>query len=436
MFLYRHPLRFCALLVVIFVSGCASYQPDYSAISATSNHQQAMPLPVDAEIADLIRHAQKYHPQVLAAKADLERAHANMTAAGAFMDPEVSLSQGINDSGYRTLALSQDIPIFQRRSMAIEQARAEHRAAEARLLQVQADLAANVVTAFSEFLYVQENLQLQNELISLLTHVVHVVEQQYAAGNGAMSDLLRAQNTRDAAQSDYENLKALKTSQQARLNSALGRDARAPLPSHFSLATTHQAYAHLPADADALYALANEQNATLLATQYELQALYVGRDVASRAGLPRLMLGVEYMDTDMGDGTFAGMVSFSLPIWRSNYRALQEAAGANIKSGEARLQAARLEVQAELSMALYQWREAERNRQLYGDVLVQRAEQAVASVLSQYSNSNATFADVVASQQEWLSFSLAYRRALANQLTAVATIQSLIVPAIDAEVSP
>ncbi|WP_194756399.1 TolC family protein [Aliidiomarina indica] len=436
MYFYRHPLRCCALLVVIALSGCASYQPDYSGIDAVPTTQQALPLPVDAHIADLIRYAQKHHPLVRAAQADLERAEANMTASGAFMDPEVSLSQGLNDTGYRTLAVSQDIPIFQRRSMAMEQARAEYRAGQARLAQVQADIAANVMTAFSEYLYVQENAALQQELISLLSHVVHVVEQQYAAGNGAMSDLLRAQNTLDAARSDYENLKALLVSQQARLNSALGRDARAALPEHFSLQKTHENYAQLPAPEDDLYALAHEQNATLLATQYELQALHVGRDVASRAGLPRLMLGIEYMDTEMGDGTFAGMVSFSLPIWRSNYRALQEAASANVKSGEARLQAARLEVQAELSMALYQWREAERDRQLYGEVLVRRAEQAVASILSQYSNSNASFADVIASQQEWLSFSLAYRRALANQLAAVATIQSLIVPATHAEVSP
>ena len=146
------------------------------------------------------------------------------------------------------------------------------------------------------------------------------------------------------------------------------------------------------------------------------------------AGLPRLMVGMEYMDTDMGDSTIAGMVSVSLPIWRNNYRAQRAAADANFQGGLARLEAARLDAQAALSIALFEWREAERNRALYGDVLVQRAEQALASVLAQYTNNNATYADVVTSQQEWLGFSLAYRRALANQLAALATIQALIVP--------
>lgn len=431
---YRH-LRSSALLVILFLVGCSSYQPDYSGVGSQRTSHTEIPLPVDAEIADLIYFAQQQHPLVLAARADVERARAEITAAGAWMDPEVNVSQGINDSGWQTLALSQDIPIFQRRSMAIEQAQANYRAANARLAQVQADLAATVVGAFSEYLYVVENLKLQQDLIALLSQAVAVAEQRYSSGSAAMSDLLRVQNAHDEARSERENIAAMLVSQRARLNSALGRDARSELPQHFRLTETHRRFAHLPAAESELFSLAAAENPQLLAAKYEIQALYVGQDVANTSGLPRFMLGVEYMNTAMGDGTFAGMASFSLPIWRSSYRALQEAAQANLQRGEAQLHAAQLQVQAELSMALYQWREAERNEQLYRDVLIPRAEQAVASVLSQYSAGKATYTDMLSSQQEWLSFSLAYHRAMANQLTAIATIQSLIAPVAQAEVS-
>ncbi|RAJ92915.1 hypothetical protein, partial [Aliidiomarina maris] len=39
---------------------------------------------------------------------------------------------------------------------------------------------------------------------------------------------------------------------------------------------------------------------------------------------------------------------------------------------------------------------------------------------------SASFTDVITSQQEWLSFALAHRRAMANQLAAVATIHALM----------
>lgn len=435
---------FATLLASAFLLGCSSYQPDYSTIGAdgrdaTYAHQGEIALPFategNTEIADLIRFAQQQHPLVLAAQADVERARAEITAAGAWMDPELSVSQGINDSGWQTLGLSQDIPVFQRRAMAIEQARAGYRAANARLAQVRANLSADVVLAFSEYLYVLENRNIQDDRIALLAQAVAIAEQRYAAGAVAMSDLLRVQNAHDEARSERANIASLLVSQRARLNSALGRDARAELPQHFNLVDTHREYAHLPASADELYATVAKQNPRLLAAKYEIQALQVGQDVANTAGLPRFMVGVEYMNTAMGDGTFTGMASVSLPIWRSSYRALQESAQANMQRGEAQLQAAQLQVQAELSMALYQWREAERNEQLYRDVLIPRAEQAVASLLSQYSNGNASFTDVLSSQQEWISFSLAYQRALANQLSAVATIQSLTAAVAQSEVS-
>src|SRR5690625_7606045 len=62
----------------------------------------------------------------------------------------------------------QEIPVFGRRAMNIEPARAGERAAEARLVQVKAELASNVVQAFSEYLYILETQALQKELIQLL----------------------------------------------------------------------------------------------------------------------------------------------------------------------------------------------------------------------------------------------------------------------------
>lgn len=417
--------RFAVAVATLTLAACASYSPNYDALNQQVRPESA-PLPVDADIAELIEYAQHHHPAVLAAKARVERARASSVSAGAFADPQLNFSQGLNDADYQTLGITQEIPVFGRRSMSIEQARSAERAAQARLDEVRAGLAANVVQAFSEFLYVRENQRLQGDLIQLLEQFTAVAERSYAAGSVSMPDLLRAQNALDEARSDYQNLDSMLFSQRARLNSALGRDARMDFEGEYSLSQSHSEFAQLPAPPDELYAQLKEHSPALLASRYEVESMLVAQDLAGSAGLPRLMVGAEYMNTAMASDTVTGMVSVSLPIWRSNYRAQRDAADADVQTGLQQLQAAELEVQAELSMALYQWREAERNRELYGNVLVARAEQAVATTLSNYQSGNAGFTDVITSQREWLSFALAHRRALANQLAAVATIHALV----------
>lgn len=420
-----HASRVLAVLATLALSACASYSPNYEALQQTA-YGNDTPLPIDADIAELIHYAQSHHPSVLAATAQLERARAASVSAGAFADPELSISQGLNDADYFTLGLSQEIPIFNRRGMSIEQAKSSELAAKARLTQVRAEIAANVVQAFSEYLYVLENQALQRDLVQLLEQFSSIAEQSYAAGDVAMADLLRAQNALDEARSEYDNLQAMRFSQRARLNSALGRDARAELHGDYALEVSHREFAHLPAPPDELYEQLKENNPALLALRAEVKSLVVAQDIANTSGLPRLMIGAEYMNTDMASDTVAGMLSVSLPIWRANYRAQREAAEADLASGLHELEASELAIQAELSMALYQWQDAERNRVLYGDVLIGRAEQAVASSLSNYQSGSASFTDVITSQQEWLSFALAHRRAMANQLAAVATLHALM----------
>lgn len=423
--IFTRTARLWLAVATLTLTACASYSPDYDALNQQVRTESA-PLPINADIAELIRYAQHNHPAVRAAEARVQRARAESVAAHAFADPQLNISQGLNDADYQTLGISQEIPVFGRRAMSIEQAHATERAALARLNETKADLAANVVQAFSEYLYVGENQRLQGDLIQLLEQFTAVAERSYAAGSVSMPDLLRAQNALDQARSDYQNLEAMLFSQRARLNSALGRDARIEFEGEYSLIQSHREFAGLPAPPETLYAQLKEQNPALLASRYEVESMLVAQDLADSSGLPRLMVGAEYMNTAMAEDTITGMVSVSLPIWRSNYRAQRDAAEADVHTGLQQLQAAELGVQAELSMALYQWREAERNRELYGDVLVARSEQAVATTLNNYQNGNAGFTDVITSQREWLSFALAYRRALANQLAAVASIYALV----------
>lgn len=415
-------LTLCAFSVI---TGCASYEPDTQA-PAEPVTVSVYALPEESDLQDLITYAQSHHPAVRAARESLKRSQAGITEASTWADPQLSVSQGLTDSGWQTVALQQEIPVFNRRQINIARAEAIQRAAEVRVTAAEVQVAEAVQAALAEYLYIQASMEVQRDLISILQQVTAVVQSRYESGSGAMNELLRAQNELDQARSQQQNLFAMQKATQARLNAALGRDAHTPLPQLPDLAQTHSDYALLAADESELYELLATHNPAYAASFYELQALKAGQDLADRAGRPRLMLGLEYMNTDMGDGMPAAMASVSLPIWRSGYRAQREAAAADYAAGQARQQALQLDLEAELSMALYQWRDAERNRQLYGDVLVNRSQQVVASLLGNYQSGTAAFTDVLSSQREWLAFSLNYQRALADQLVTAATINAMV----------
>ena len=161
----------------------------------------------------------------------------------------------------------------------------------------------------------------------------------------------------------------------------------------------------------------------LRVAEYELQALQVAQDIASTAGTAAAdgRSGVYEHGYGVRHSERYGW-RVSLPLWRGRYQAQRDVAAANVDSAIARWQSTQLELQAELSMALYQWQEADRNRQLYGDVFIAAIGASGGfAPHTQYANSATTFADVLASQQEWLTFALAYQRALANQLTTRST---------------
>src|SRR5690625_7337558 len=93
--------RVVVALAALALAACASYSPDYQALNQPSARAHAQPLAVDADIAELIRYAQRNHPSVKAAEAELERARAASGSAGAFADPQLNLTQGLNDTDYQ-----------------------------------------------------------------------------------------------------------------------------------------------------------------------------------------------------------------------------------------------------------------------------------------------------------------------------------------------
>lgn len=408
-----------SLAALLLAGGCASYTPpDPETLSSSSMEASAAPpLPEDAGPRALIAYALEHHPELTAAQARLEAARAQESVAGALADPELTL--GVSEMGQR-VALQQRIPLFGKRRLAREQARYRAEAAAARQAELRLSLTRTLLERYADYAYILASEQILAEQLTLLNQLSEVVRVRYQSGQSGQSDWLRIENERDSLANERRNLEDSARAAAAQLNAALGRPAQAPLPALQPLAHQHQDF-----DETALQAALVRENPALQAQLSELVVGDLERELAQRSGQPDLMVGVEHQRDDMRGNSTGAMVGINLPIWRGRYRAEQEAAEAGYRALEAQYLNRQQQLEAELSTALFRWREAERNRQLYGEDLNRRAEQALYAARSAYRAGEGGFTELIDSQREWLAFQRNYQRALADGLKARAQISTL-----------
>ena len=155
--------------------------------------------------------------------------------------------------------------------------------------------------------------------------------------------------------------------------------------------------------------------------------LFRSQRLASRAGLPDLMIGVEQMrNGEMGTSETNLMLGINLPIWRGRYEAQKLQAESLHQAVGERMRDRQQMLEAEVRMALFSLDEANRNYTLYTESLVPRGEQAFKVTLSSYRSGAATFADLIASQREWLTFELNRERSLADALLWQGELMALL----------
>ncbi|MCC5855760.1 MAG: TolC family protein [Idiomarina sp.] len=409
-------------LVSVSLGGCASgpgsempqAAPAQQALETTQYSLSERPTR-----AELMAYARDHHPRVQAAKARLQGAEAQVTQAGAWMDPELSLEQSLSDSRGQGIALRQDIPVFGRRQLSIDQALAQRDAARESVRQEQVEVQGAVWRAYNELTYLQANQQVVAEQLLLVEQSVAVARALYETGSTGQADFLRAQNARDQLNTESVQLQRLLRSAYARLATAAG----VPVGMIDEVRTEEQTVELPP-----LSVLEEYLNQAPLARAYaaQLKAAETGEQLAGRAGLPRVMVGAEYMRGGMDSGDTRLMLGLSLPIWRNSYQAQRDASAALTASVQADWEVWQLEQSADLAVAYYRWEQAQDNLALYRSILQPRAEQAFASTLQTYRTGQGTFADLIAAQNELLTIRLAAWRAQTDLVDAYAAVQQLL----------
>jgi outer membrane protein TolC len=119
------------------------------------------------------------------------------------------------------------------------------------------------------------------------------------------------------------------------------------------------------------------------------------------------------------------MVSVNLPIWFGKYRAEEREAHLRMTAAEQERGDAGKRLEAELELALYHFRDAERKVDLYGDTLVPKGRQSLDVARRGFEAGNVTFISLIDAQRLLLEFQLAERLARSNRGRRLAEIEML-----------
>jgi len=388
--------------------------------------------PVDTLVADAVTHNPGLQAQrqiILAARQAMVRAGSlpDPTAEVEWMnirlpvpDPVDTLTTGVG------VGISQMLPAGDKRRAEQEKARAEATAAQVRLEEMEATLAADVRESVYRLVTVRRLLALQDQLEEALAGAAQAALAAYSVGRGSQADVLSSQAAVTRVSITREDLHRQETVILAQLDGLTGRPAHRETVDAVQLADPSE----LP-PLDGLLARLDREAPAVRRARSEAGIADAGI-VRARADFKSdtmVGIGARFRDMSMGGDSFLAVrLGFTLPFLHRNDRyrpALEEAL--RLQTG------AQLEVRQALVDARYRltaaWQSAagaRRTVSLYRDGLLLQGRLAYESALAAYSAQQVDFDFLVQALTAYFEWQGMEIMALGDYQEAMARAQAVL----------
>ena len=392
------------------------------------------PLDESAALSDYLAYAALTNPGLEAAFNRWRAAVAKAAQVDALPDPKFTFGYFIEEVETRVgpqeyrVGLSQMFPWFGTLKLRGDVAAAEANAAFEHYQAAKLDLFFGVKKAYYDYYYLGRAISITEDNIELLKHLEGVAQSKLRAG-ASQSGVIKAQVELGKLDDRLRTLRDMRGPMVARLNASMNRphDAALPWPRHVPLVGAKIQEVEMSAK---LAAANPELKGLDSLIQKEEQAIRLAR----KEYYPDFALGVDFVATDealmsgvrdSGKDPLVAMIALDIPIWRGRYKA-------GVQETRRRLLAAELTrenrgnvLEADLKMALFRFRDAERKIDLYGDTLVPQAGQALNVTEEAYRSGSADFLNLIDAERLLLEFQLAHERALVDREIALAEVEKL-----------
>jgi len=392
--------------------------------------------PENPALPDYLAYAALHNPGLEAAFNRWKAALEKIPQVTSLPDPRFTYAYFIQEVETRVgpqrqkLALAQTFPWFGKLSLrgsvafqASEMERQKYEAAKLKLFY-------QVKSAYAEYYYLARAISITSENLTLMKYLESVARNNYSAGLASYSDVIKAQVEIGKLEDRIETLKELRGPIVARLNAALNRPEKAPLPWPQSLPVEN---VHITDEQ--LFSWLKGENPNLKAKTFQMAKEKAAIDLAKKSYFPDVTVGVEWVDTDealksgtkdSGKDPVIAMVSVNLPIWHGKYRAEKQEAEARFRAAQKEHKNIENNLLAEAKMALYKFQDAERKISLYRDTLIPKTKQSLEVSLESFKGGEATFLDIIDAQRTLLEFQLSMERSIADRAIRLAELAMIV----------
>jgi outer membrane protein TolC len=263
----------------------------------------------------------------------------------------------------------------------------------------------NVSAAYYPIYEVKKLKQIEMDNIAILASYKEVATLRYENAMGSMVDVLRVDIMLNDAETNLSILDQQELPLISQFNALLNRPSSETITVNDTLIPSMLATDY---QKDSLLLL----NPKLAGLNLKIKASEASEEVAIKKGLPKMGVGLDYVivgerpDVDFSDNgkdAFAAMVSVSIPIFRSQYKAAQQEAQLMQQSYALQKEDLSNRLLSSYDMAWFKAQKEAEYIQLY-EKQSQESSQSLNLLFTSYANSGKDFEEVLRMEQQLLRY--------------------------------
>jgi len=389
----------------------------------------------DTSLVGYLHQAQVANPELKAFHSQYLAATHRIQQASALPDPMLQVTYFVESVQTRTgpqeniFMLSQRFPWFGKLSNKENVASAEAEALFYSFQSKQLLLARKVATGYFDYGFIGKAITLTTKNLEWLGELEPIIEEKIRAG-GDINSLLRLKVEMGKISDKLQSLKQAKVVQSAKLSELLAITGNNVLPS-----PELNAPELMDLDLQLLFDAAKSNNPDLKIFERNLHKAEARQELARLTSYPDFTFGVNYIQVGSpevnpdtpgaGDDPWGITASMNIPLWFGK----NEAARAEAKAGKHAVmhgytnRVNQLKAEIQTSLALLD--DANRRLELYGEELLDLAEQAVENSRTSYESGQTGILEVIDSERSLLDLQLLSWRAAADAWKQKVIIQTL-----------
>jgi cobalt-zinc-cadmium efflux system outer membrane protein len=385
----------------------------------------ALALPVHADTltrAQAIAEAQTKNPEIRSLNAAIASARGDVTAAGKWANPELTLAPGVrvtngSDEFHSVAELKQELLFPGKRDLRVAVAEKDVAAQQIALTAFQNELAARVRRAYDTLFLASGAVKLRERRLALAQEFVAAAKKRVDDGVASDFETTRAEIDMVRAQKSLRDARVQAAASRGNLNALLGRD---PL-TDIEVTDSTRLDLQLP-DESTLLARIAEENPGLRVQTMAIERAGLSLELEHKLRMPDFTLGpsIEYLKDEQ---TYDLSVSLPLPLWDRRKGEIATAA-AEQERALAERDRLRQEILADASAAYQTTAGALESLSLFTPDLRARLNSALDAAAQGYRDGRVTLLSYIEMQRTFYEMQADYVDAMQGLIDARAALET------------